>query len=154
LEFVPQRDNAGIVQTGYGQLFISDYARGSIARLTMVPSGNIGHPNTVMIPSDRGKDAIIFLTFPNLSSPVGLAYSNELGKVYAACRGNGIVIEFTPDGEMTAMFDTGFGAASLSGLAVGDMGSGDVVFLSHTGGERVDTSSGNQGSIFYFDPNP
>ena len=154
IEYVPFLDNSGVAKPGNGYLFVSDPEEGNIVRLRMAPSGPVGVNTTISLPDDQGKDSAIFLTFPNLASPVGLAYSSEYQRVYAACRDNGFVIEFDLNGSLTGTFDTGLGSHALSGIAVGNFGAGDVVFLTHTGGERVDVGDGPQGAIYYFDPHP
>jgi Bacterial Ig-like domain len=154
LEFIPFYDDSGVPLPGQGYLFIINPVDGNVARIRMVPSGEVGHPHTVSIPDSQGQDSQLFLTFPNMSDPVGLAYSNIHDRLYLACRGNGLIIEFSVDGTMTEIFDTGLGSNSIGGIDVGDFGYGEVVVISYTGGERIDLGDGPSGSLLYFNPHP
>ncbi len=154
LEYVPSRDGDGNPLTGRGFLYVLFPEEGNLARLKILPSGVIGDPNTVAIPEYNSSDAIVYMTMEFLSDPVGIAYSNEHDRLYIACRGNGYVLEMTREGILTEVFDTGLGSGYLGGIAIGDLGGGDYVFITSTGGERIDVADGPNESVLYFDPHP
>ncbi len=152
IEFVPATDATGQTIPGEGLLFVADPVNGNIARITMSASGPAGDPATTSVPSKRETGSYVYLTYENLAEPVGIAYSEEYDRLYIACRGNGYVLEITQNGQLTNVFDTGFDINALGGIAVGDFGDGDVVFISNTGGERIGIGDGPKGSIAYFKP--
>jgi len=154
IEFVPFYDDTGQSLPGNGYVFVADPEAGNIVRVRLAPSGPIGDPNTIAIPDEQGNDYILYFGYPNLVDPIGLAYSAEHDRIYIACRGNGQILEITPEGVLTEIFETGLGSDAIGGIDVGDMGSGDVVFLTFTGGERIDTGDGPNGAVMYFDPHP
>ncbi|MBN1553088.1 Ig-like domain-containing protein [bacterium] len=154
VEYVPFYSEQGHPIPGTGYLFAIDPVEGNLARARMKPSGPVGDDQTVSVAETQQEDSPIYLTFPMMSEPTGIAYSQEHDRLYIACRGNGYVLEITPEGVLTEIFDTGFGANGLSGIAVGDMGAGDVLFLSYTGGGRIGQGDGPHGSILTFDPHP
>ncbi|MBN1355913.1 Ig-like domain-containing protein [bacterium] len=154
LEFIPFADENGLNLPGRGYLFVLNPEKGNLARIRMMPSGDSGDPNTVSIPDMQGTDAQVYFTFQEMQDPVGIVYSKHYDRLYLACRGNGLIIEFTVDGAVTEIFDTGLGSHAIGGIDVGDLGSGEVVLLSHTGGERVDLGDGPQGALLYFSPHP
>ena len=153
VEFVPSFENGAPVP-GDGFLFVLDPENGNVARVRMRHSGPIGSPSTASVPDVTGKDYLLYFALPNLSDPVSLAYSKQYDRMYVACRGNGYIIEFTLSGEVTEVFDTGLGQNSIGGITVGDMGNGDVIFITYTGGDRVDPDSGPHGALMYFNPHP
>ncbi len=154
VEFVPSINSDGQAIPGSGLLFVVDSEAGNIARVQMKSTGAVGEANSVSMPDYQNTDAVVYMTFPYLSEPVGIAYSPEHDRLYTACRGNGYILEFDRAGTMTNVFDTGLGSHGFGGIDVGDMGSGDVIFLTYTGGSRVDRGDGPNGSIIYFDPHP
>ncbi|MBN1296871.1 Ig-like domain-containing protein [bacterium] len=144
----------GDPQPGKGFLFVTYPEIGNMARLRIRPTGPVGDPATISGLDTTQPNSLVYMTYPLMQNPVGIAYSAEFDRLYVACRGNGLILEVTPDGDLTEIFDTGFGADALGGIDVGDMGNGDVIFVTHTGGERVDTGDGPRGSVQYFDPHP
>lgn len=153
IEYVPIRENGTIVP-GKGFLFVTDPESGNIARIRLTPSGPIGHPTTRSIMDTSEPNSFVFFTYPSLKNPVGIAYSRQYDTLFIACRENGFVLEITLDGVLKNTFDTGLGANALGGIDIGDTGKGDVVFITHTGGDRIQVGDGNRGSVMYFNPKP
>ncbi|MCD4653820.1 Ig-like domain-containing protein, partial [bacterium] len=151
IEYIPISEDP---QPGKGFLFITDPVNGNIARVRLKPSGPVGSPSTVSVEDNASIDHLIYMSYPLLSNPIGVAYSQEYERLYIACRGNGLVIEITLDGGLTEIFDTGLGVDALGGIDVGDMGNGDVIIITQTGGDRVGTADGPCGSVLFFDPHP
>jgi hypothetical protein len=151
IEYVPILDNNDIIP-GKGYLFVTDPESGNIARIRMTPSGPVGHPFTRSVVDTGTQNSLVFFSYPILKNPVGIAYSQERDTVFIACRENGIVLEITLDGALKNTFDTGLGTNALGGIDIGDMGKGDLVFITHTGGDRIHPGDGNRGSVLYFSP--
>ncbi|MBN1878904.1 Ig-like domain-containing protein [bacterium] len=151
IEFVPLSEDA---DPGSGYLFITDPEAGNITRVRMKPSGPVGTSETLSVVDGSGLQSVVCFTYAYLNNPIGIAYSVKYDHLYVACRGNGFVLEITRDGELKNTYDTGLGVDALGGIDIGEMGDEEVVFLSHTGGERVDTGDGNKGAVLYFDPHP
>lgn len=151
VEYIPSNDDP---KPGRGYLFITDPENGNLARIRVTPSGPVGSPYTQSVVDNTGVNHVVYMTYPLMNNPVDVAYSSQHDRVYIACRGNGLILEITRDGDLTEIFDTGFGADALGGVEVGDLGQGDVVFVTNTGGERVGTGDGNRGSIAFFNPHP
>lgn len=139
---------------GSGYLFVSDPEAGNIARVKMKASGPVGAAGTQSVVDRSSLDSLVTFTYPLLQNPVGIAYSQDHDRLFVACRGNGLILEISLDGEIVETYDTGFGSDAIGGIAVGDLGKGEVIFITHTGGERVDAGDGNKGSLWYFDPHP
>ena len=99
-------------------------------------------------------NSFVFFTYPLLKNPVGIAYSTQYDTLFVACRDNGLVLEISLDGVLKNTFDTGLGANALGGIDIGDMGKGDLIFITHTGGDRIEVGDGNRGSVMYFNPKP
>ena len=154
LEFIQDRDESGNPLPGQGWLYVLNPEDGNLLRARFVPNGPVGAYGTEANVENRGRDAMIYYTYEDLFDPVGIAYSQQHNRLYIACRGNGYILEIDMEGQLTEIFDTGFGMDALGGIAVGDLGSGEVLFLTHTGGPRVDVGSGPNGAIYYFDPHP
>lgn len=151
IEYVPISDDP---MPGKGYLFITDPEEGNIARVRVKPSGPVGSPATVSNVDTTAVNHLVYMSYPLLQNPVGIAYSSEYDRLYIACRANGLILEITRDGDLTEIFDTGLGADALGGIDIGDLGDGDVVIVTSTGGERVNTGDGPRGSVLYFDPHP
>lgn len=154
LEFIQDKDSSGNLLPGQGWLYVLNPEDGNLLKARVIANGPVGGYGTEAAIQNRGLDSMIFYTYADLYDPVGIAYSYEYDRIYIACRGNGYVIEIDPDGRQTELFDTGFGMDALGGITIGDMGNGDVVFVTNTGGPRVDIGSGPNGAVYYFDPHP
>ncbi len=153
IEFVPETQNDSTV-SGSGLLFVTDPESGNVTRVRMKPSGPQGASDTQSVVDTTSLNHVVVYTYSLLNNPVGIAYSPEHDHLFIACRGNGLIYEITLDGEMVDIFDTGLGSDALGGIDVGNMGNGEVVFITNTGGDRVGTGDGNKGSVLYFDPHP
>jgi hypothetical protein len=150
IEFVADEENI----PGKGYLFITDPENGNIGRIRLKPSGPVGHSHTRSVVDTASSNHVVFYSFAQMKNPVGIAYSRQYDTLFVALRGNGLVLEMTRDGKIENIFDTGLGTNALGGIDVGDMGNGDVVFITHTGGEGVGTGDTNRGSLLYFHPHP
>ena len=153
IEYVPILENGQVVP-GKGYLFVTDPESGNIARIRLIPSGPIGHPTTRSVMDTTEPNSFVFFTYPLLKNPVGIAYSTQYDTLFVACRDNGLVLEISLDGVLKNTFDTGLGANALGGIDIGDMGKGDLIFITHTGGDRIEVGDGNRGSVMYFNPKP
>nr|HPQ40763.1 Ig-like domain-containing protein [bacterium] len=151
IEYIPISEDP---LPGKGYLFITDPVSGNIARVRVKPSGAIGSPSTVSVVDTTAVNHLVFMSYPLLQNPVGIAYASEHDRLYIACRANGLILEITPEGDLTEIFDTGLGADELGGIDIGDLGQGQVVIITTTGGERVSTGDGPKGAVMFFDPHP
>jgi len=151
IEYVPIDEDP---MPGKGYLFVTDPVNGNLARIRFAPSGMVGDPETVSVEDMGSVNHLLYMTYPLLNNPVDLAYSREYDRLYIACRGNGYVMEITLDGDLTEIFDTGLGSDALGGIDIGDLGNGEVVIITQTGGERIGTGDGPHGSVLFFDPHP
>lgn len=151
IEYVPLLENNENIP-GKGYLFVTDPESGNIARIRMIPSGPVGHSATRSVIDTGAQNSLVFFTFPTMKNPVGIAYSQKRDTLFVACRENGYILEITLDGTLKNTFDTGLGTNALGGIDIGDMGKGDLVFITHTGGDRIYPGDGNRGSVLYFSP--
>jgi len=133
LAFVP---NSTPLQAGgpagsvLGTLFVTDAAADEVGMVRLTTTGGLVGDSATRVAGQL----LQVLTYPFLSEPIGIAYSESSDRLFIANRGNGTIIVIRPDGTEVATFDTGFGADSLNAIDVMPGGTGNVVFVANTGG--------------------